>query len=261
MRLSGRSVARRLFITLVGLCWIAASLSSAQDGSTETGGAEKMPAPERGGAEAVAEGDPTAPTNPPVRLVVYQPPHFGRPRARVGGGVRGSRESLPMIRTLVPDHAGLTISGHPTLFWFIDAVPPVSARVTFTLLDEESLDPLIETDLESPSRAGIQRIDLGDWNVKLEEGIEYEWSVALGGGERRAGLRISTGWINRIEAPASLPANANTATLASQGLWYDALAAASERIRRNPREPAARRDRIALLEQVGLTEAAGSDRD
>jgi hypothetical protein len=43
-------------------------------------------------------------------------------------------------------------------------------------------------------------------------------------------------------------------------MWYDAIAALSERIEAAPNDTDLRRQRAALLEQVGLREAAEFDR-
>ena len=44
----------------------------------------------------------------PSRAPVYRPPSRGKPRARVGGGVRGTSRNLPTLTALVPEHTGLT---------------------------------------------------------------------------------------------------------------------------------------------------------
>jgi hypothetical protein len=47
---------------------------------------------------------------------------------------------------------------------------------------------------------------------------------------------------------------------AEAGLWYDALSLLSERIEAAPTDADLRRQRAALLEQVGLRQAAEFDR-
>jgi hypothetical protein len=47
--------------------------------------------------------------------------------------------------------------------------------------------------------------------------------------------------------------------LAEEGIWYDALAGLSDRIDAAPKDLSLRKQRAALLDQVGLNEAAEFD--
>ena len=236
---------RRIAVALASSCLLAATDAS-----------ESKMEPKSQSPVSPSEADPSEKGASEQRLaqrIVYRPPALGRPRSRVGGGVRSARRTLPAPRALVPDHVGLTISPQPPLFWFLGEAPPENSWVIFTLVDETSLSPVIETAVEAANRPGIQRIDLADQPIELEPGIEYKWSVAIVEKARRSPLdNVSFGWILRVEAPAGLEPNADAIAFAEQGLWYDALAAASE-----GREGGARYDRDALLEQVGLRFAAG----
>ena len=125
----------------------------------------------------------------------------------------------------------------------------------FTLTNEDEIDPLIRIGIERPKQAGLQRIDLAEFDFHLETGKEYEWSVALVPDETSRARDLVTlgwiervdavalGWIERVEEPDDLVASeaaANTAALAAAGLWYDAVEAANDE------------ERAALLDQVGL---------
>lgn len=192
----------------------------------------------------------------PPSVPVYQPPERGKPRARVGGGVRGVDRMWPSLFTLVPDHVGRTIARQPSLFWYVEALPEPDVEIVFTLIDEEGIEPLIEARLDHPARAGIQRIDLAALGASLEAGREYEWSVALVvDREQRARDIITAGWIDCVEAPGGLASTSGAPSAevyAEHGLWYDALAAAADGMRAAPGDPEARRVRDALLLQVGL---------
>jgi hypothetical protein len=147
-----------------------------------------------------------------------------------------------------------TVTARPSLFWYIDAVPAEDHRLIFTMIDEEGIDPVVEARLERPRRVGIQRIQLADHGVKLEPGIEYEWSIALVvDPEQRAKDVVSTGYIRRVSQPTELelrPPCVNT--YADLGLWYDALEAVSNSIESAPGNPALRSQRSSLLSQAGL---------
>jgi Domain of Unknown Function (DUF928) len=189
---------------------------------------------------------------PAASAHLYQPPG-GTPRARVRGSVRGRAGSELSLQSLVPEHAGRTVSEQPTLFWYLAGELPAGAALQFTLIDDASIDPLVEAVLPRPSHEGIQRIDLSQHHVKLERGPEYEWSVALVvDPQRRSNDIVTAGWIDRVEPPADLATTPDPGarSLAAHGLWYDALAAASD-------DPPLRDE---LLREVGLSELVSGSR-
>ena len=191
-------------------------------------------------------------TEQETRSTVYVPPLRGKPRGRVGGGVRGVRDAAPVFYTLVPDHTGQTVSAQPTLFWYLGGELLGAPSFVFTLIDDDHIDPLVEAELPKPTHAGIQRIDLSRHGVHLESGTEYEWSVALvADAARRSNDVVAAGWIDRVEPPAALGASPDSRGFAAQGLWYDALAAAAD--------DAVLRD--ALLRDVGLFPVLPPQRD
>jgi hypothetical protein len=171
----------------------------------------------------------------------------------VGGGVRGSTTELPSVRALVPDHLAHTARSQPTLLWYLDRLPSGSATLTFrfNLTNDEEIDPLIAVELEIPSQPGLQRIDLANYEFSLETGQEYQWSVALvTDSDHRVRDIVTLGWIERVVeeadtsgADANASTQADTASLAAAGLWYDAVDAANQT------------ERAALLDQIGLAEA------
>jgi hypothetical protein len=196
---------------------------------------------------------------------VYKPPLRGKPRARIGGGVRSTAADWPSLYVLAPEHTGQTISDQPSLFWYVDGPLSASVPLMFTLFDDTTVEPLVETELPRPEHPGIQRIDLNRHGVRLEPGTEYEWTVALVvDPERRSNDIVAAGWIDRIEAPPGLEAGEGVSgarIYAEHGLWYDALAAVSDAIRADPADARLRASREALLRQVGLgiTAAAPAD--
>jgi len=187
---------------------------------------------------------------------VYAPPRRGRPRARVGGGVRANGPKLPTLRALVPAHVAHTARDQPTLLWYVSDVPPPEAALLFSLTSEDEIDPLIRAEIARPSKPGLQRIDLSSYDFKLETGKEYEWSVALVP-DRNSRARdlvilgwiervdeVALGWIERVDRPEEPTATGpDAATLAAAGLWYDAV------------EVADQEERAALLDQIGLASA------
>ena len=120
----------------------------------------------------------------------------------------------------------------------------------------------MEAELPKPSHAGIQQIDLSRHGVHLESGTEYEWSVALVvDAARRSNDVVAAGWIDRVEPPPTLGASPDARGFATHGLWYDALAAASDRVEAEPGDPAPRVLRDRLLGEVGLGRAVSGAAD
>jgi hypothetical protein len=161
---------------------------------------------------------------------------------------------------LTPEHVGLTVSAQPSLFWYVDRTPDPSMGLEFALFEQDGDEPEVEAKLATPDRAGIQRIRLADYGVKLEPGSEYEWSVTLiVDPEKRSKDVVVTGWIDRIEHSEALTARLGSegearsaAIYAEEGVWYDSFAALSDQIDGNPGDENLRTQRIDVLRQVGL---------
>jgi hypothetical protein len=224
-------------------------------------------------APAAAQQPPSAPPrtdSPPkaaVAVPVYKPPLRGAPGGRVGGGTRGTPRDLFVLSALAPDHSGLTVQEQPTLYWFISG--PTSFPVELTISDPRVPKPLVETRLPSPVAAGVHSVRLVDHGVRLSPGVQYRWFVAVVPDQgRRSRDILAGGTIERIDGPEGLRtqvAQASRESLpfiyAEAGLWYDALAAVSELIERAPDNREHRRQRAALLAQVGLPQIEDTEAD
>jgi hypothetical protein len=203
-----------------------------------------------------------------TKTLLYQPPRgLGAPSAgrRVGGGTRGTNKSVPVLSVIAPGHTGLTVREQPDLYWFASEVVTNPVELTLTL--EKGDAPLLEKPLPAPTRAGIQRVRLSDYGVKLIPGERYTWSIALVlDPKRRSKDIIAVGAIERVERtdmnPALLTAAPTTDALyrfAADGLWYDAVMAISEMIEKAPADLALRKHRADLLDQVDLLEVGSFD--
>jgi len=228
-----------------------------------------------------AEENPTAPsslakevkeqkaqTGQVTKTLLYQPPRgLGAPSAgrRVGGGTRGTNKSIPILSVLAPGHTGLTVREQPDLYWFASDVVTNPVELTLTL--EKGDTPLLEKRLPVPTKAGIQRVRLSDYGVKLIPGERYIWSIALVfDPKRRSKDIIAMGTIERVERadmnPAALAAAPTTDAFyrfAADGLWYDAVMVISELIETAPADLALRKHRAELLDQVDLPEVGNFD--
>ena len=206
--------------------------------------------------------EPPKPAATSPKVPVYKPPLRGAPGGRVGGGTRGTERAMFVLSVLAPDHTGLTISEQPSLYWFISRGTP--SLVEVTVVDPRAAKPLLEVRLPPPVAPGVHRIRLSDHNIRLERGVAYRWYVAVvPDADRRARDFLTGGAIERAEIPEELRARLTKAgpgelpaLYAEAGLWYDAIAALSALIEGAPGDQALRRQRAAMLAQVGLPEIA-----
>ena len=203
----------------------------------------------------------------PVRVIapVYVPPRRGAPLARVGGGTRGAGDKQPFVAVITPEHAGLTSTAQPSLYWYVSEV--VQARFEFALINDDEIDPIIEVVSDKQINKGLNSLDLSEHGVKLVPGVAYQWSVALvSDADRRSGDIVSSGQIEYValnsKQKARRPAaDAEMAVFyAGEGYWYDTFAVLEDMIASNPEDTGLKRQRAALLEQVGLDEVSAGIR-
>ena len=136
-----------------------------------------------------------------------------------------------------------------------------------TLVVHWQLHELRELTLQPPVAKGIHAFRLADHGVALKPGVEYQWFVAVvHNAAQRSNDVLAGGTIKRVTdnpvqaqlkqaSPAQLPA-----IYAEAGIWYDAIDQLSTQISANQSDRQLRARRAALLEQVGLREAAAFDR-
>ena len=252
---------RKGWILVVLLVVAALMLSSSSTVCAQGTDAGKEKAPGSSGTGADQKKVSTADNTP-----VYKPPLRGSPGGRVGGGTRGvSLEAPVSLSVLVPDHVGITLQSQPHLYWFISR--KTTHPVEFTITEKDAVKPVLEVRLKPLENAGIQRIGLADHGVQLQRNVPYKWFVAVvTDPARRSRDILSGGMIELQPASADLAAKLRQTpeakkpfVLAEEGIWYDALAGVSDRIAASPKDLALRKQRAALLEQVGLNEAAEFD--
>ncbi len=209
---------------------------------------------------ADAQGTPAQSQTQAASVPVYKPPLLGAPGGRIGGGTRGPARDVFILSALAPNHTGLTAVDQPTLYWFISNVTQNPVEVS--VVDDQGSDPLLETRVPSPSQPGVQRIRLTDFGVRLKPGVAYRWFVAVvPDPARRSKDILAGGTIQRVDPSEEMKkklAQAGKADLpflcAEAGFWYDALSALSELIEAAPQDSALRKQRAAMLVQVGLPE-------
>jgi len=217
-------------------------------------------------AQAPAEGRKGEPA---AGSITYNAPLRGAPATRVGGGTRSAATKSVQLSVLAPSDTGYTTRDKPTIYWYVSET--LQKPVELTIINNESLEaaskPAFEVTLQPPIARGVHAISLEQHGVVLKPGVEYQWFVALvSDAAQRSNDVIAGGTIKRVAETDSMrslkqaSAASRPALYASAGIWYDAIDELSRMISAQPENRDLRVQRAALLEQVGLTEAAAFDR-
>ena len=198
----------------------------------------------------------------------YQPPMRGSASSgRIGGGTRGAADGPSVtLEVLAPDHAGLTVSAQPTLYWFVSQRIETDAELT--IVDDTSVDPLLELKLTPPIEPGIHALSLEEHGIQLAPNVPYQWFVAVVvDPSQRSYDVIAGGEIERVAQTSELASQLRSVgtqetpqAYAEAGIWYDALDGLSSQIGDRPNDAGLRQQRAALLAQVGLPGAAEYER-
>ncbi len=195
------------------------------------------------------------------RSEMYIPPAPTRPTPLIRvatGGTRSSNNGFPVVTLLVPEHVALTVKEQPTLYWHISEA--TRKPVVLTLIDPDTVKPLLEEPLQGPIPRGIHALKLADHGIRLQSNKIYEWSVrVMEDPNDPSGDAVARSFIERMTANADIRAvveNSNpfnqAQSYARNGIWHDALAVTLEQAAGVQARGRLRRARDLLLEQVGL---------
>jgi hypothetical protein len=202
--------------------------------------------------ELIAQADTEKPANESATFT-YKPPLRGAPATRVGGGTRSVGAKSLTLSVLAPNETGYTTRDMPTIYWYVSETinRPVEVTLTTTEPLRDAATPALEITLQPPISRGVHALRLEDHGVVLKPGVEYQWFVAVvSNTAQRSSDIVAGGSIQRIAQ----------ADAVEGGIWYDAIDQLSKLISADPGNGKLRQQRAALLEQVGLREAATFDR-
>ena len=263
-----RSLILKLMTLASGLAVLLMPLSSPAGGALVNGwtaDAQKRAAGQTGFVRVASTKKATGGV---VAGFAYQPPMRGSASSgRGGGGTRGTADGPSVtLEVLVPDHTGLTVSAQPTLYWFVSQRIETDAELT--IVDDTSVDPLLELKLTPPIEPGIHALSLQEHGVQLEPNVPYQWFVAVVvDPSQRSFDVIAGGEIERVAQTSELASQLRSVATqetpqayAEAGIWYDALDGLSTQIGNSPNDAGLRQQRAALLDQVGLPGAAAYER-
>ncbi len=195
--------------------------------------------------------------------ILYVPPNRGRALNTAAGGTRTlTTESGDVtVAVLAPrDHVAFTTRAQPTLYWFVSA--DTDQRIDLTLVDDDSIDPLLEMTVPAPVRRGIHSLVLAEFGLSLEPWKTYRWHVAIVQDAKRRSIdTLAEGFIERTGITASLERSLRGASTAYgpyalSGIWYDAIDEVLSAIGKDPGNKRLRLQRAAMLEQAELGEIA-----
>ncbi|MGB3298559.1 MAG: DUF928 domain-containing protein [Phormidesmis sp.] len=209
--------------------------------------------------------------SPSLNSVIFNapppPPGQGAPSGRRDGGAsRGNCPEYGDLAALVPvteDRVwGKTTAAQPTLWFYLPAAITPETQMELVVQDKED-NTLYETSLAVGVEAGTIAIALPE-TVTLPVGEPYYWTMALFcDPQRPASSVFVSGTIERVSVPGLAPLTEETARSLSQaqayanaGIWHDALTVLAELQQMDKRDLESQAAWVALLEQVGLAQAA-----
>ena len=194
------------------------------------------------------EPDQVALAEPQGAVSVYDVPDPAAPIVR-----STSRSGL---QVLAPERAGWTTEAQPTLYWH--ASEAMQSPGEFTLIREGEDEPLVRGRLSAPDGPGIQRIELSQSDISLDEGASYRWTVSFAD-PAHSGTDLAIGGIRRVAPPETLRAITGASSVPERldaleraGLWYDALDLVTRSIEDNSGAKNLVARRNAMLARVGI---------
>jgi Domain of Unknown Function (DUF928) len=123
-----------------------------------------------------AEPDQVALAEPEGAASVYAVPDPTAPIVRSTS--RSGSPGVAVLQVLAPERAGWTTEAQPTLYWHASEAMQLPGE--FTLVREGDDQPLVRGRLVAPDGPSIQRIELSQSDISLDEGASYRWTVSFG---------------------------------------------------------------------------------
>lgn len=162
-----------------------------------------------------------------------------------------SRANELDLMAIAPDHVGMTVRKSPVLYYFISQATSHPTR--FTSLDYRKTAPVADVALTSTPHPGFWAIRLTDYQIVLDEDVQYCWFVGVipDPGSRAADI-VTGGMIEHVD-PRLIDYygcqcdSDEVRFLLKAGIWYDGFACRIELIEANRNDRTLRRLREDLL--------------
>ncbi|MDQ2098721.1 MAG: DUF928 domain-containing protein [Tychonema bourrellyi B0820] len=185
---------------------------------------------------------------------------------RTGGASRGD---CPMVKkpltALIPDtNIGLTISEHPTLWFYIPYTAVNNRSAELVLLDEKN-KLVYSTALPLAKTSGITKVTIAK---TLEIGKTYKWVFSvICNPANRTGDKFVKGEVRRELLSSAVQNQLKEVTeehdraiiYAENGLWFDALTSLAELRLKAPQDQNFIEEWADLLGEIGLADIASED--
>ncbi|MFQ4144415.1 DUF928 domain-containing protein [Chlorogloeopsis sp. ULAP02] len=219
----------------------------------------------------------SAPIKGRVRVVLPElPPGIGPAPGgrRFGGATRGQCPTVKQpLAALVPltkqppsivNVWGLTTQEYPKLWFYLPYTTNSAYPAEFTMLDDESKDPLYTSAIALPKQAGVIDVPLPTNVSALQVGKRYRWFFNIYCDPQKQsapiyveGVIIRTG-LNQTLAKQLQKAKPiqQVAIYANNGFWHDALTKLAELRQKNPQNYYLQTEWTNLLTAIGLGELA-----
>ena len=200
-------------------------------------------------------------------LNYFQVPPKGAPGKRQDeGSDRGLCPTVDVgVTALVPPtNIGLTISEHPTFWFYIPYSDRQEKATDFVLLDENK-NIVYQTSLQFDATPGTVGITLPANSPALEVGKKYQWTFSyICNPNNAAEDALVRGYVERVapslevtqELQAATTPEKRLAIYGQNGFWHDAITLLGELLLGAPDK--FQRDWQSLLEAIGLEEIANS---
>jgi hypothetical protein len=184
----------------------------------------------------------------PLKVSLTFPPvdNVGAPARTAGGGQRGGpacvRGKIPLTALAPSNNLGTTVSGNPTLFWYVPQTEAKSAK--FVMLDNQA-NAIYTTILPLKGTPGVVKLSLPA-NVSLQPGQDYTTELTLNcDSENPSDQRIVQGLVKRTELNAQQKTQLAAATeplqkaqvYAQAKVWQETLTILAQLRSTRPNDP------------------------
>lgn len=197
------------------------------------------------------------PTPPRTGTPTGNPTPTGGTRPEAAGGCRSTQ---PPVTALVRVGQDFTLSGQPTLWFYIPYTKAEVQAIEFSLHDAQQTKTLYRTTLQVLTTPGIIAIPTQP-NTSLKIGENYRWNLIIEcQAKKEADMPdlLLSGWIQRLEMPAnfvkqlqSTSTKERTQRYLDAGGWYDALTHLAKLRLQNPQDTDLKKQWSQLLKSAG----------
>ncbi len=197
-------------------------------------------------------------------------PDVGSPDTESHGGTRSPTVYKAMeLLLLAPSHfeqtssqwkrhTGLTSSPQPLLYWYISKLDIEPYQfIEFKLA--ESGESILTTQLIPLKKAGIQKLDLKKYDIKLKANKLYSWSISLVKSQDSPFDNYTdSAFIKYIKNNDVMTKNFKEAIpyqayiYAQAGIWHEAISTILLHLENQPDDRSSKQSLVTLMKQGGL---------